>query len=63
MKINTASKHTRYGNMPATYRALYNLIPASVQAKCNAREIGALIDLLYAQKVRGENEMYAELRS
>lgn len=61
-KITTAQSTSRIGLNHSTFVALYGMIPASVKEKLTGAELGQLVDLLYAQKEYGADQMYRELK-
>lgn len=60
-KIVTAQTVSKIGRNKSTFFALWGLIPDSIKDKLTGDQLGQLIDLLYAQKEHGANQMYSEL--
>ncbi len=60
-KIVTAQAVSKIGRHQSTFIALWRLIPDSIKDKLTGEQLGQLIDLLYAQKEHGANQMYKEL--
>lgn len=60
-KIVTAQAVSKIGRNQSTFTALWGLIPDSIKDKLTGYQLSQLIDLLYAQKEHGANQMYREL--
>ena len=65
IKFKKAIKHSQLGRMGClnTYTAIYNLLPPDIINQLKSKQIGMMIDLLYQQKIYGENQLYKELAS
>lgn len=59
-KIVTAQAVSKIGRNQSTFTAIWVLIPDSIKDKLTGEQLGQLIDLLYAQKEHGANQIYRE---
>ena len=60
-KMLTAQAVSKIGRNQSTFTAIWGLIPDSFKVKLTGVQLGQLIDLLYAQKEHGADQMYREL--
>ena len=63
IKKERARKIAKVGRYPHTYYTLWNILPETVKRDLASKDIAKMIDMLYRQKVYGENQAWREWTS